>query len=76
MSQPDRDKALLRHTPLDDDQFALMSEVETAAEHLGRVDGVVDAAPKTDKRWVAIGRTCLQIGMMCWRRAVGNPKKF
>jgi len=72
----DRDKTLLKHTPLDDDQFIMMTDVEEAADHLGRVDALIDAHEKPDKRWVAIGRTLLQLGMMCWRRSIGKPKKF
>ena len=72
----DRDKELLRHTPLDDAQFELMTEVERVAEELEALSLRLQSAPSTDKRWAATGTTDIQKGVMCWRPSIGQPRKF
>lgn len=48
---------------------ALGEEMASLIQHIETVNGV-------DRRWVAIGRTDLQTGLMALTRAVARPESF
>lgn len=50
----------------------LVESLEKLDEKLGSVDGEV----LLDKRWLALGKTHLQQGLMCLTRAVAKPDFF
>lgn len=76
MSDYARDKALLKHETLTDEQRALVTEIEALGEAMEAMQRRLLTSVETDGRWVAIGTTDLQVGKMCWLRAVLRPKKF
>ena len=43
---------------------------------LGRLVNTLKASSETDKRWVAIGTTDLQTGLMALERSVTKPSSF
>ena len=61
---------------LDEHDIALMNEIKEKGAELGLlVDKLSDNA-YTDKRWVAIGKTDLQTGLMALTRSVAKPTFF
>lgn len=59
---------------------ALLKEIDTQAEMLRHLVDKLDARARTQNdvvgRWVAIGRTDLQTGLMALRRSVQKPGVF
>jgi hypothetical protein len=59
---------------------ALLKEIDTQAAMLQHLVDKLDARARTQNdvvaRWVAIGRTDLQTGLMALRRAVQKPNVF
>ena len=53
-----------------------MNMVKGLAAKTGAELEIVNAAPDTDKRWVAIARTHLQEGFMALTRAIAKPTTF
>jgi len=58
------------------DEIALMNEVKTKGAELGELVDKLRAHEATDKRWVAIGATDLQTGLMALTRSVAKPTFF
>lgn len=61
---------------LDSDEIALMNEVKQAGIALGELVGKLRAKDVIDQRWVSIGATDLQTGLMALTRAVARPTFF
>lgn len=76
LAKLERDKALLKHTPLSDEQYELMAEVEEMAEKMNALSLRLAHHPATDPQWAEIGTIQNQIGFSAWRRCIGRPKKF
>lgn len=59
---------------------ALASELDSLVQKLQTTELIVGGEPTGDKlfdqRWVATGKTDLQKGMMCLRRAVNKQESF
>ena len=53
-----------------------MNMVKGLAAKTGAELEIVNGAPDTDKRWVAIARTHLQEGFMALTRAIAKPTSF
>lgn len=60
---------------LSEDEIALMNEIKTKGIELNDLLRKL-AAEDTDKRWLSIGQTHLQQGLMAWTRAVAQPEFF
>ena len=61
---------------LSDSEVALMNEIADNGNRLGELlDKLLDET-FIDERWLSIGRTHLQTGIMCIKRAVGRPDNF
>ena len=61
---------------LSDSEVALMNEIADHGNQLGELlDKLLDET-FIDERWLNIGRTHLQTGIMCIKRAVGRPDNF
>lgn len=56
--------------------ISLMNEIEAEGEKLEVIIDKLMADPTTDKRWVSIGRTNLQQGIMALVRSVAQPTTF
>lgn len=54
----------------------LMNEIKAEGERLGALVARLRAAPDVDGRWVSIGATDLQTGLMALTRAVARPTSF
>ncbi len=61
---------------LDQSEIDLMNEIKQKGAELGDLIDKLHAHPDTDKRWVAIGRTDLQTGLMALTRSVAKPTFF
>lgn len=72
-------------------EIALMNSIKAKGEELGAliamlrsfpatpasgVPGLADGSPTIDQRWVSIGATHLQEGLMALTRAVAQPSTF
>ena len=62
---------------LSEEEIALMNEIKQKASEVGElVDKLRNAGTTIDQRWVSIGATDLQTGMMALTRAVAQPTTF
>lgn len=61
---------------LSEDEIALMNEIKAKGAELGALVDKLRAAPGLDQRWVSVGATDLQIGLMALTRAVAQPNSF
>lgn len=61
---------------LDAGEIALMNEIKQKGVELGELVDKLHAEPALDKRWVNIGATDLQKGLMALTRAVARPPLF
>ena len=57
-------------------EIDLMNEIKTQGATLGALVERLRANPDLDQRWVAIGATDLQTGLMALTRAVAQPAFF
>lgn len=62
---------------LSEEEIALMNEIKQKASEVGELVGKLRNVGTTiDQRWVSIGATDLQTGMMALTRAVAQPTTF
>lgn len=61
---------------LDQAEIDLMNEIKAKGAELGELIDKLNAHEGTDKRWVAIGRTDFQTGLMALTRSVAKPTFF
>jgi hypothetical protein len=57
-------------------EAALMNEVKAKGVELGELVNKLRATEGLDQRWVSIGATDLQTGLMALSRAVAQPTTF
>lgn len=57
-------------------EIALMNQVKEHGEQLGALVERMKSMPGLDQRWVSIGQTDLQKGIMALVRAVARPTTF
>ena len=71
-------KLIKGYRDLSQDEIDAMNEIKEMGNRLGALcDNLNSAAlPTTDGRWVAIGKTQLQQGIMALVRAVARPESF
>ena len=58
------------------EEIDLINTIKTAGIDFSELVAKVHEHPDTDKRWVSIGRTHLQEGLMALTRAVARPTFF
>ncbi len=59
------------------EEIALMNEIKTKGAELGElVQKLRDQTDHIDQRWVSVGATDLQTGLMALTRAVAQPTFF
>lgn len=61
---------------LNETEIALMNCVKEAGAHLGTIVDSLRADKDLDQRWVSIGATDLQTGLMALTRAIAKPTFF
>lgn len=61
---------------LSDDEAALMNEIKSHGIALGELVDRLRATKNLDQRWVSIGATDLQTGLMALIRGVAQPTTF
>ena len=61
---------------LSQEEIDLMNEIKTKGVELGALVDKLRAAAELDQRWVSIGATDLQTGLMALTRAVAKPDFF
>lgn len=61
---------------LNAEEIALMNEVKQAGVALGELVAKLRATEGLDQRWVSIGATDLQTGLMALTRGVARPTFF
>lgn len=61
---------------LSPEEIALMNEIKAKGAEIGSLVEKLRVAPGLDQRWVSIGATDLQTGLMALTRAVAQPTSF
>ena len=61
---------------LNEDEAALMNEIKAHGLELGQLVEKLRATQGLDGRWISIGATDLQTGLMALTRAVARPETF
>jgi len=57
-------------------EIDLMNKIKAKGVELGELVAELQAASTVDQRWVSIGKTDLQTGLMALTRAVAQPTTF
>jgi hypothetical protein len=73
MAQGDRIKGYRKMT---EEELAIFNEGKQLGNLIGDFVGRLEHMPDTDKRWVAIGKTNLQQGIMAVLRGISRPESF
>jgi hypothetical protein len=61
---------------LSQDEINLMNEIKQAGKDLGDLVATLKQMPELDQRWISIGATELQQGLMALTRGVARPEFF
>ena len=61
---------------LNEDEAALMNEIKARGVELGELVQKLRSTEGLDQRWVSIGATDLQTGLMALTRGVAQPTTF
>ena len=69
-------KLIKGYRDLSQEEIATMNRIKSLGSDLGDLVTALDNLPDTDKRWVSIGKTDLQKGIMALVRSVAKPESF
>lgn len=69
-------RAIKGYRELSEEEISLMNDIKQAGEELGALIATLKQMPDIDQRWVAIGQTDLQTGIMALVRSVAKPESF
>jgi hypothetical protein len=61
---------------LTESEITVMNDIKEQGEQLGALVATLKQMPELDQRWVSIGATDLQTGVMALVRAVAKPTTF
>lgn len=61
---------------LSEEEIALMNKIKEHGVELSKLVAMLRTTPSLDQRWVSIGATDLQTGLMALTRAVAQPTTF
>jgi hypothetical protein len=61
---------------LSESEIALMNEIKQKGVELGSLVDQLQSNEEVDQRWVSIGKTNLQTGLMALTRSVAKPSFF
>lgn len=68
--------AIKGYRQLNESEAALMNEIKAKGEEVGALIEKLYAINSLDKRWVSIGKTHMQQGLMALVRSVAQPTTF
>ena len=69
-------KKITGYRDLSQEEINTMNAIKAMGEGLGEMVADMESNPEMDQRWVAIGKTHLQQGVMALVRAVAQPNSF
>lgn len=69
-------KKIQGYRELSQTEIDLMNEIKQKGSELGELVEKLKSTDGIDKRWVSIGATDLQIGLMALTRSVAQPTNF
>ncbi|NYT76622.1 hypothetical protein H0A71_06430 [Alcaligenaceae bacterium] len=69
-------KQIKGYRDLSQAEIDLMNEIKVEGNSLGDLIATLKQMPDVDQRWVSIGATDLQTGLMALTRAVAKPSTF
>ena len=69
-------KKIKGYRDLSQEEIDLMNEIKIKGAELGSVIEKLEQLESTDKRWVSIGKTDIQKGLMSLTRSVAKPDFF
>ena len=69
-------KLIRGYRELSQEEIDLMNKVKATGEQLGDLISELRSLDSTDKRWLAIGETDLQTGIMALVRSIAKPTTF
>jgi hypothetical protein len=71
-------RKIIGYRELNEDEIARMNEIKAFGATLGEMIEAleIEGSAVADPRWVAIGKTHLQQGLMALTRAVAKPEFF
>jgi hypothetical protein len=67
---------IIGYRQLTDAEAVLMNEIKAHGQQIGELVQRLRAAEGLDQRWVSIGATDLQTGLMALTRSVAQPTSF
>jgi hypothetical protein len=68
--------AITGYRKLSDKEIELMNAIKAKGVELGELVASLEQAEGLDSRWIEIGKTNLQQGLMALTRAVAQPTTF
>lgn len=69
-------KKIKGYRDLTQQEIDLMNEIKTKGAELGELVDKLKQTPNLDQRWVSIGATDFQTGLMALTRSVAQPTFF
>ena len=69
-------KQIKGYRDLSQAEIDMMNEVKSKGEELGDLVARLKQMPEMDQRWVSIGATDLQTGVMALVRSIAKPTSF
>lgn len=69
-------KLIKGYRDLSEAEIALMNQIKAKGEELKVLVEELQSTGTLDQRWVSIGKTKLQEGIMCLVRSVAQPTSF
>jgi hypothetical protein len=67
---------VIGYRKLSDDEVTSMNAIKIAGNSLGALIDSFEKDPRFDQRWLAIGKTQIQQGLMAVTRAIAKPTSF
>lgn len=61
---------------LNESEISVMNDIKSQGEQLDALVKTLKQMPELDQRWISIGATDLQTGLMALVRAVAKPTTF
>jgi len=72
----DQHEKIKGYRDLTQEEIELMNEIKQEGEFLKSLVEKLQAVPEFDQRFIAIGKTDLQVGIMALVRSVARPESF
>ena len=69
-------RAIKGYRELTESEISVMNDIKAQGKQLGALVATLKQMPELDQRWVSIGATDLQTGLMALVRAVAKPTTF